>query len=48
MSKQFLKDLQIILTEFRMYQLENNEVYSFDLLGFMEWLDSEKGISTIL
>lgn len=42
-----IEELRIILEEFRHFQADNNEPYSFDLLGFMEWLDAEKGISTL-
>lgn len=43
----FMQELAKLLREFRQYQWENDEPYKFDLLGFMEWLDSEKGIETI-
>jgi hypothetical protein len=29
-----------------MWQLDNNEHYAFDMLGFMEWFENEKGYIT--
>lgn len=43
----WLEQLREVLSEFRKYQLDNNEPYDFDLLGFMEWLSSEKKLDTL-
>ena len=46
-TKDFMSSLQVLLAEFRKYQLDNNEPYNFDLLGLMDWLESEKEVDTL-